>query len=116
MSELGTGPTSTEPTSPAPAREHQRLRGGALGMVDIAAATMANIGPAMSFFFGFAFLATTAGVASPLTIVAAGVAVALLVTGNTAIAGSIVVAEIVIKIAFYYFHERIWLLAPWGRS
>jgi uncharacterized membrane protein len=42
--------------------------------------------------------------------------VALLVTENTAIAGSIVVAEIVIKIAFYYFHERIWLLAPWGRS
>jgi uncharacterized membrane protein len=42
--------------------------------------------------------------------------VALLVTGNTAIAGSIVIAEIVIKIAFYYFHERIWLLAPWGRS
>lgn len=81
MSELGTGPTSTETTSPAPTPEHQRLRGGALGMVDIAAATMANIGPAMSFFFGFAFLATTAGVASPLTIVAAGVAVALL--GNT---------------------------------
>ncbi|MEU2421526.1 APC family permease [Streptomyces sp. NPDC007851] len=50
-------------------------------MADIAAATMANVGPAMSFFFGFAFLATTAGVASPLTIVAAGVAVALL--GNT---------------------------------
>ena len=42
---------------------------------------MANVGPAMSFFFGFAFLATTAGVASPLTIVAAGVAVALF--GNT---------------------------------
>lgn len=41
--------------------------------------------------------------------------VALLVTGNTAIAGSIVVAEIAIKITFYYFHERIWLLAPWGR-
>ncbi|MEY9941469.1 amino acid transporter [Streptacidiphilus sp. MAP5-52] len=59
----------------------QRLRGGTLGMVDIAAATMANIGPAMSFFFGFGFLATTAGVASPLTIIAAGIAVALL--GNT---------------------------------
>jgi len=59
----------------------QRLRGGVLGMADIAAATMANVGPAMSFFFGFAFLATTAGVASPLTIAAAGVAVALL--GNT---------------------------------
>ncbi|MER6633206.1 APC family permease [Streptomyces sp. NPDC000987] len=59
----------------------QRLRGGVLGMADIAAATMANVGPAMSFFFGFAFLGTTAGIASPLTIVAAGVAVALL--GNT---------------------------------
>lgn len=42
--------------------------------------------------------------------------VALLVTGNTAIASSIVVAEIAIKIAFYYFHERIWLLAPWGKT
>ena len=42
---------------------------------------MANIGPAMSFFFGFGFLAITAGVASPLTIVAAGIAIALL--GNT---------------------------------
>ena len=63
------------PASPA------RLRGGSLGMLDIAAATMANIGPAMSFYFGFGFLALTAGVASPLTILAAGVAVALL--GNT---------------------------------
>jgi amino acid transporter len=62
-------------------KEPERLRSGALGMVDIAAATMANIGPAMSFFFGFAFLATTAGVASPLTIIAAGIAIALL--GNT---------------------------------
>lgn len=74
----GVGPSPTSgPLGDAP----QRLRGGVLGMADIAAATMANVGPAMSFFFGFAFLATTAGVASPLTIVAAGVAVALL--GNT---------------------------------
>ena len=49
--------------------------------MDISAATMANIGPAMSFYFGFGFLAITAGVAAPLTIVAAGVAIALL--GNT---------------------------------
>jgi sulfate adenylyltransferase large subunit len=41
--------------------------------------------------------------------------IVLLVTGNAAIASSIVVAEIVIKIAFYYFHERIWLRASWGR-
>ena len=56
-------------------QEH-RLQRGALGLVDISAATMANVAPAMSFYFGFAFLATTAGVASPLTIVLAGVAIA----------------------------------------
>ena len=71
-------------TSPPPVRarpEQQRLRGGALGLLDIAGSTMANIGPAMSFYFSFGFLATASGLASPLTIVAAGVAVALL--GNT---------------------------------
>jgi hypothetical protein len=61
--------------------EHERLRQGVLGLIDIAAATMANIGPAMSFYFGFGFLAFTAGLASPLTIIAAGVAILFL--GNT---------------------------------
>ena len=60
--------------------EH-RLHRGALGIIDISAATMANIGPAMSFFFGFGLIATTAGVAAPLTIIVAGIAIALL--GNT---------------------------------
>jgi amino acid transporter len=60
--------------------EH-RLHRGALGIVDISAATMANIGPAMSFFFGFGLIAETAGLASPLTLVAAGIAIAFL--GNT---------------------------------
>lgn len=59
----------------------QRLRRGELGPLDITAATMANIGPAMSFYFGFGFLAYTAGIASPLTIIVAGVAIAFL--GNT---------------------------------
>lgn len=82
MNQKESRPLFSESKSPSlPAHEPQRLRSGALGMVDIAAATMANIGPAMSFFFGFAFLATTAGVASPLTIIVAGIAVALL--GNT---------------------------------
>ncbi len=58
-----------------------RLRQGVLGTLDITAATMANIGPAMSFYFGFGFLAYTAGLASPLTIIAAGIAIAFL--GNT---------------------------------
>ncbi|MFJ9901598.1 APC family permease [Streptomyces sp. NPDC101152] len=75
------GAVGPPPTSGPAAGAPQRLRGGVLGMADIAAATMANVGPAMSFFFSFAFLATTAGEGSPLTIVAAGVAVALL--GNT---------------------------------
>ncbi len=60
---------------------HERLRKGQLGPLDIAAATMANIGPAMSFYFGFGYLAYTAGLASPLTIVLAGVAILFL--GNT---------------------------------
>jgi amino acid transporter len=82
MSPNDARPLYVESKAPVlPANEPERLRSGALGMVDIAAATMANIGPAMSFFFGFAFLAETAGVASPLTIIAAGIAVALL--GNT---------------------------------
>jgi amino acid transporter len=59
----------------------ERLHRGALGLVDIAASTMANIGPAYSFFFGFGLIVITAGIAAPLTIIAAGIAVALL--GNT---------------------------------
>ncbi|WP_370385068.1 APC family permease [Catenulispora sp. GAS73] len=78
-------PPSTAPAPPAAEPDPQpgtdRLRGGSLGLLDIASSTMANIGPAMSFYFGFGLLATTAGVASPLTIVVAGITVALL--GNT---------------------------------
>jgi amino acid transporter len=58
-----------------------RLHRGALRLVDISASTMANIGPAYSFYFGFAFLVGTAGVAAPLTIIVAAIAIALL--GNT---------------------------------
>jgi amino acid transporter len=57
------------------------LHRGALGLIDISASTMANIGPAYSFYFSFGFLVVTAGVASPLTIIVAGIAIALL--GNT---------------------------------
>lgn len=61
--------------------EQQRLRQGVLGMLDISAATMANIGPAMSFFFGFVWIFQSAGLGSPLTIIAAGIAILFL--GNT---------------------------------
>ena len=42
---------------------------------------MANIGPAYSFYFGFAGIVLTAGIAAPLVLVAAIIAIALL--GNT---------------------------------
>src|SRR6202020_707205 len=77
MSEAASVPFS-ETKAPESA---ERLHRGALGLVDIAASTMANIGPAYSFYFGFGFLVFTAGIAAPLTIIAAGIAIALL--GNT---------------------------------
>ena len=64
---------------PEPPAAHERLKKSALGPLDITAATMANIGPAMSFYFGF--LAFSIGLASPLVIIVAGIAIAFL--GNT---------------------------------
>jgi amino acid transporter len=77
MSEAASVPftESKAPESP------ERLHRGALRLIDISASTMANIGPAYSFYFGFGLLVITAGIAAPLTILAAIVAVALL--GNT---------------------------------
>jgi amino acid transporter len=77
MSEAASVPftESKAPESP------ERLHRGALRLIDISASTMANIGPAYSFFFAFGLIVLTAGIAAPLTIVAAVVAVALL--GNT---------------------------------
>jgi amino acid transporter len=59
----------------------ERLHRGALGLIDISASTMANIGPAYSFYFGFAGIVLLAGLASPLVVLVAAVAIALL--GNT---------------------------------
>ena len=58
-----------------------RLHRGALSLVDISASTMANIGPAYSFYFGFAGIVIAAGLAAPLVVLVAAVAIALL--GNT---------------------------------
>jgi amino acid transporter len=77
MSEAASVPFSETKAPESPERLHR----GALGLVDISASTMANIGPAYSFFFGFGFLVFTAGVAAPLTIIVAGIAIAFL--GNT---------------------------------
>jgi amino acid transporter len=77
MSEAAPVPFTESKAPEAP----ERLNRGALRLIDISASTMANIGPAYSFYFGFVLIVTTAGIAAPLTIVAAIVAIALL--GNT---------------------------------
>jgi amino acid transporter len=51
---------------------------GQLGTLDVTASTVANIGPGIDFYFAFGVIAVTAGVAAPLTILIAGVAVVLL--------------------------------------
>jgi amino acid transporter len=77
MSESASVPFTETKAPEAPERLHR----GALSLIDISASTMANIGPAYSFFFAFGFIVFTAGIAAPLTIVAAVIAIALL--GNT---------------------------------
>src|SRR3984885_3810620 len=77
MSEAASVPFSETKAPESPERLHK----GALRLIDISASTMANIGPAYSFYFSFGFIVFNAGIASPLTIIAAGVAIALL--GNT---------------------------------
>ena len=56
------------------------LKSGSLGTLGLTVSTVANIGPAIDFSFAFGVVAVTAGVAAPLTILAAGVAVILLAT------------------------------------
>ena len=51
-------------------REH-RLRQRSLGLPQITASTLANIAPAMSFYFGFNVIVAGAGVGAPLTILLA---------------------------------------------
>ena len=77
MSDTASTPFSETKSPESPERLHR----GALGLVDISASTMANIGPAYSFYFGFGLLVVTAGIGAPLTIIAAAIAIALL--GNT---------------------------------
>ena len=56
----------------------EHLKAGQLGTADVTASTLANIGPGIDFYFAFGVIAVTAGVAAPLTILAAGVAVVFL--------------------------------------
>jgi amino acid transporter len=55
-----------------------QLKAGQLGTADLTVSTVANIGPGIDFYFAFGVIAVTAGVAAPLTILTAGLAVVLL--------------------------------------
>ncbi len=74
----GASPQGVSGTGRPPA---ERLAQGVLSTFDISAATLANIAPAMSFYFSFGLIVSTAGIAAPLTVIAAAVAIGLL--GNT---------------------------------
>src|ERR1700678_2182308 len=59
----------------------ERLHQGGLRLIDISASTMANIGPAYSFYFSAGAIVLAAGIGAPLTVLLAAIAIALL--GNT---------------------------------
>ncbi|HQT46037.1 MAG: amino acid permease [Acidocella sp. 20-63-7] len=61
-----------------PARDGHRLAKDSLGLSQIIASTLANIAPAMSFFFGFGVIVSGAGVGAPLTILLAMVVILFL--------------------------------------
>src|ERR1700691_3895908 len=75
-----TGAGAKEAVGPRPS-DDGRLARGVLNDWDIAALTLADMAPAMSFYFSFATIVATAGIAAPLTVIAGMVAIALL--GNT---------------------------------
>jgi amino acid transporter len=58
--------------------EDVRLRRNELSLRHIVTSTLANIAPAMSFFFGFAVIVQGAGIAAPLTILTAMIGILFL--------------------------------------
>jgi amino acid transporter len=70
--------TDSQPQGAGASRSGDRAKSGQLGTADVTVSTVANIGPGIDFYFAFGVIAVTAGVAAPLTVLAAGVAVVLL--------------------------------------
>ncbi|HTQ69002.1 MAG TPA: APC family permease [Solirubrobacteraceae bacterium] len=62
----------------SPPRVRPEAQSAQLGLGDVTASTVANIGPGIDFYFAFGVIAVTAGVGAPVTIITAGVAVGLL--------------------------------------
>jgi amino acid transporter len=70
--------SDSQPQGARPSQSGDRPKSGQLGTADVTVSTVANIGPGIDFYFAFGVIVVTAGVAAPLTILAAGVAVVLL--------------------------------------
>jgi amino acid transporter len=68
----------TQPVFGSKSDDGTRLRRNALSLGQIVATTLAGIAPAMSFFFGFAVIVQGAGIAAPLTILTAMLAILFL--------------------------------------
>ncbi len=65
---MSTQPTQLKPDKP-------------LSIFEIAGSTIAQIAPAFSFYFGFAVIASTAGIGSPFTVLIAAIAIAIVGVG-----------------------------------
>jgi uncharacterized membrane protein len=42
--------------------------------------------------------------------------ISLVITGQIAMAAAIVSLEVVVKLAVYFWHERLWNLITWGKK
>lgn len=70
--------SAREMAAAAKAAEDARLKRNELSLRHIVTSTLANIAPAMSFFFGFAVIVQGAGIAAPLTILTAMISILFL--------------------------------------
>jgi amino acid transporter len=93
--------------------DQDHLESGQLGTADVTASTVANIGPGIDFYFGFGVIAVTAGVAAPLTILAAATALLVTVGYTVAIASVFTMSGGLVAMTFSQFTSwHPW----WGHS
>jgi transposase len=83
--------------------DQDHLESGQLGTADVTASTVANIGPGIDFYFGFGVIAVTAGVAAPLTILAAATALLVTVGYTVAIASVFTMSGGLVAMTFSQF-------------
>src|SRR5580698_37925 len=101
-----TGAGAKEAVGP-PRSDDGRLARGVLNTWDIAALTLADMAPAMSFYFSFATIVATAGIAAPLTVVVLCVGYIIAVAAVVVISGGLL--ETILK-------HYLSITVPWQAS